>query len=215
MIEGYYIYLHKTQDSGEVFYVGKGTRYKWKGFQRGYELKRRSKFWNSVVCKHGVVVEIVFETCSEKDAFSVEIDLIKKYGRRDIGTGSLVNMTNGGEGMSGHKQRPETIAKKIASMRGRVIPDDVRRKISQSLSGDRNPLYGKPRSDETKRRQSESGKGIRLGGKSPLAKKVVDVITGYTYASTRDAANAIGMNMFTLSHKLSGSRTNNTSLRYA
>src|SRR6185437_16086188 len=37
---------------------------------------------------------------NESPAFSLEISLIKRFGRRDLQTGSLCNMTSGGEGVS-------------------------------------------------------------------------------------------------------------------
>lgn len=215
MIDCHYVYIHKTATTGEVFYVGKGTKFTGKGYARGFEIKRRSKFWESVASKYGVVVEIVSDFDDEVRAFDLERELISIHGRRDIGTGTLVNMTNGGEGMSGHRQSKETIEKKRKSMIGKHTPDHVRKKISDSLSGERHPFYGKSRSEETRRRQSMSGKGIRLGGKSPVAKAVIDTSTGRVFPSTRDAAEFLGIAMCTLSHKLSGIRPNNTSFRYA
>jgi hypothetical protein len=44
----------------------------------------------------------VFETENEQEAFDKEKELIALYGRRDIGTGTLFNKTNGGEGVAGY-----------------------------------------------------------------------------------------------------------------
>lgn len=89
------VYLHITNDTKEVFYVGKGLKH------RPYKLCGRNKFWHNVVRKHGFVVEIVKENITEEQAMLLEQELIRKYGRRNLGTGSLVNLTDGGEGVSG------------------------------------------------------------------------------------------------------------------
>lgn len=47
------------------------------------------------------ICERVFETDNEKEAFDEEIRLIALYGRRDTGSGSLFNRTDGGEGVVG------------------------------------------------------------------------------------------------------------------
>jgi hypothetical protein len=44
---------------------------------------------------------IALYTNDEQEAFDLEISLIKKYGREDLGTGPLFNKTDGGEGSSG------------------------------------------------------------------------------------------------------------------
>jgi hypothetical protein len=43
----------------------------------------------------------VFETAVEAEAFAKEIELIALYGRRNTSTGTLFNLTDGGEGASG------------------------------------------------------------------------------------------------------------------
>lgn len=47
------------------------------------------------------VITIVDEFDDESDAFAFEVELIAKYGRRDLGTGPLCNLTKGGEGGAG------------------------------------------------------------------------------------------------------------------
>lgn len=93
----FYVYIH-TDDAGVVFYVGKG-----KG-KRDCDWKSRSEFWKSYVAKHCKSLpkcKIVARFESEEAAFELEKTLIATYGRRDIGTGTLVNLTDGGEGAAG------------------------------------------------------------------------------------------------------------------
>ena len=93
----YYVYIHKKKTTGEVFYVGKGKNW------RATNKTQRNKFWKRVVRKHGFVVEIVEKNIQEWYAHELEISLIAYYGRRDQGRGTLVNLTDGGEGSEGYK----------------------------------------------------------------------------------------------------------------
>lgn len=86
----YYVYLHKKLN-GEVFYVGKG-----KG-RRAFKNNRRSTLWNYTKDKYGLQIEIYEDNLSESEALSLEMELIKQFGRIDIGTGCLVNFTDGGD----------------------------------------------------------------------------------------------------------------------
>lgn len=103
----FYVYLHRKKTTGEVFYVGKGTRW------RAGNKVQRNIFWKRVVKKHGLIVEIVERNIQEWYALELERDLIAYYGRRDIGTGCLVNLTDGGEGSSGYKHTKNSLFKLI------------------------------------------------------------------------------------------------------
>lgn len=93
----YYVYIHKKKTTGEVFYIGKGKNW------RATNKTQRNKFWKRVVQKHGFVVEIIEKDIQEWYAHELEISLIAYYGRRDQGRGTLVNLTDGGEGSEGYK----------------------------------------------------------------------------------------------------------------
>lgn len=93
----FYVYVHKD-DAGNIFYVGKGSG------RRAYKFRNRSKFWWNYVTKHCKAlpkVEIVNSFNNEEAAFALETSLIQHYGRRDKSLGLLVNLTDGGEGISG------------------------------------------------------------------------------------------------------------------
>lgn len=87
------VYLHINPKTQEVFYVGIGVE------TRAKDFSKRSIFWSNYKNKHGVKVEIIKKGLSSKEAQNIEVELIKKYGRRDLGTGSLVNLSYGGEGI--------------------------------------------------------------------------------------------------------------------
>lgn len=128
----YYVYLHKKQN-GDIFYVGKG-----KG-NRAYKNNRRSDLWNYTRDKHGLIIEIYRDNLSEKDALALEMELIKKLGRVDLGTGNLVNFTDGGDTTNlssisrkkiSDKQKerfskPEERAKLVAMLTGRESPKKI------------------------------------------------------------------------------------------
>ena len=88
------VYRHR-KPCGEVFYIGIGNK------KRPTSKKDRNKFWHHIVKKHGYDVEVIAEGLSWADACELEEFLISIYGRRDLGTGTLVNLTNGGEGAKG------------------------------------------------------------------------------------------------------------------
>lgn len=97
----FYVYKHFRKDTQEVFYVGKGegNRYKSK--------IGRNPYWHNIVKKHGFKWEIVDYFESEELAFRAEAKLIAEIGRKDLGLGPLVNLSDGGEGASGAIRTPE------------------------------------------------------------------------------------------------------------
>jgi hypothetical protein len=81
---------------------------------------------------------------SEGDAFDAERFLISFYGRRDIGTGCLANLTDGGEGTSGIVNSEATREKKRLARLGKpsrtkgmkfTRSDEFRRRVSDSKKG--------------------------------------------------------------------------------
>lgn len=101
----YYIYRHIRSDTNEPFYIGIGTcnpRYKSpnKYYDRAYRRgdRDRSKFWHNVVNKTNFSVEIIFHNTDLKLVKYKETEFILLYGRRDLGTGTLVNQSFGHEG---------------------------------------------------------------------------------------------------------------------
>jgi hypothetical protein len=125
----YYVYTHRKETTGEIFYVGKGSG------NRAWSLKR-SNHWKNINNKHGCLVDIVQDGLQEWAAFELEVDLISLHGRNDLGLGKLINLTNGGDGASGYipsfetrkkigklfigkKQSSEHIEKRASSRRGK------------------------------------------------------------------------------------------------
>lgn len=87
------VYEHRRNDTNEVFYIGIG-----KDSYRIGRKANRNKYWHNIVNKYGYTKNILYKNISWNEAIQKEIELISKYGRKDLGTGCLVNMTRGGEG---------------------------------------------------------------------------------------------------------------------
>ena len=112
----FYVYVYrdprKTKNNQPV-YVGKGTGARdLSHWAKGSHNKPFQDFLAHLKARGlASLPERVFETADECAAFAKEVELIALYGRRDIGTGTLFNRTDGGEGGSGtvrtaeHKQQ--------------------------------------------------------------------------------------------------------------
>ena len=139
----YYTYFHIKNDSGHIFYVGKGKD------NRCNVTSGRSSAWVETVKVHGLKVEIVELFQKEEDALAHETYLIASL--KDLGV-RLVNFTNGGEGTSGFKVREETKLKISSSQKGRKLTPEH---IAAMRAGQK----GKKRSEEARRNMSAAFKG--------------------------------------------------------
>ncbi len=105
----FYTYLHRRNDNGEVFYVGKGSGV------RAWSVQGRSCKWREVVNTYGCSVEIYKDHLLDEESLDLERDLIQHFG----GLNGLVNLTTGGQGTS--------------------VSDEVRQKMSLSHMGKKAP----------------------------------------------------------------------------
>lgn len=160
MIYKYYIYRHIRTDINIPFYVGIGTvgnnpstkRYQYhRAYTYAKKSKSRSRHWCNIYnkCNENIDVDILFETDSWEEAQNKEREFIALYGRIDLGTGTLVNLTDGGEGANGAivpYERRERISK---SMKGMVKSQEQINKIAKALSGRSRPESVKQKLRET------------------------------------------------------------------
>lgn len=164
MQTSFYTYFHTRNDTGAVFYVGKGQD----KTRRAYDM-RRNPHWNNIVAKCGHTVHIGSYWPTEVEAFEHEKFLILCF--KDMGI-PLTNMTDGGEGVSGyvqsieqrthhskvltgHKMSDATRAALSIANTGRVYTKEQREAMSLRMIGRPAHNKGKPMSEEQKSKHSE------------------------------------------------------------
>jgi hypothetical protein len=128
VLDLFYTYIWRDP-AGVPFYVGKGKR------KRAWVTKNRSPAFNEIHSMGGCSVEIADLFMHESQAHAHEMELIELYGRRDNGTGTLVNLTDGGEGSIGWVPSDETRAKIAKAAIGRMPSKEHRAKISEANRG--------------------------------------------------------------------------------
>lgn len=121
----YYVYLHRRDDTNDVFYIGKGSG------QRAKSISGRNDWWRNIYNKCGFTPEIVEKGLSEESAYNLEVELIKFY--RDCGY-KLCNIADGGGGAS-RKQSEETKKKISLKLKGRLTSEETRKKLSIANTG--------------------------------------------------------------------------------
>lgn len=198
----HFVYIHYKADDRTPFYVGKGSarkRDKKQEYLRAYEERPSNTWWTRTVSKHGLLIEIFASCKTDQEAQRLEIELISRFGRRDLGLGPLINRTNGGDGHSGiiaseelrkkrsinsSGPRSEAWCAAIRASRknggnggvvkfGDKLPESWRKSLSESKKGAKNPWFQKP---------------------TPVARKVRNTKTGIVYETIKAAAEAEGIN---------------------
>jgi hypothetical protein len=102
----FYVYVYRDPrptKNNQPVYVGKGTGDRdLSHWSKGSHNKPFQDFISHLKVREFVApCTRVFETEVETEAFAKEVELIALYGRRNTNTGTLFNLTDGGEGASG------------------------------------------------------------------------------------------------------------------
>ena len=150
-----YVYAYLRED-GTPYYIGKGvgTRYKEK---------------HSVTVPTEDRIQFIKTGLTDHEAITLEIELIAKHGRKDLGTGILRNMTDGGEGMLNPSP---SVRKKLSDAKVGKKPNNYMKtyttgpseRKSKAKQGKNNPQYGKQRTEDERAKIS---KGIKEGWSRP------------------------------------------------
>lgn len=130
----YYVYAYLRQKDRTPYYVGKG--HGGRAYNKDHKIKIPTDKSRIVIMENNL---------SEIGAFALERRYIRWYGRKDLKTGILRNLTDGGDGPCGR------------------IPWNKGKKGAQSgslkgKSGKDHPATGCKRSEETRKKMSNASK---------------------------------------------------------
>lgn len=225
MINPYYIYRHVRKDTNEVFYIGKGTNRRGKYiYERMYAKSvGRNNWWKRIVAKCEYFAEVVMEFNCPNKCVEKEKELIVLYGRRDMKAGTLVNLTDGGDGSWGLKISEATRKKRSQNAKGPRSQKWINAIRASRKNGGNSGVVklGDKLPSAWCKNISEGQKGPnnymrgRTGREHPNSRLVLNQATGAVYDSVTLAAAAYGYKLKTLYNWLSGHRINPTSLRFA
>jgi hypothetical protein len=203
-----HIYRHIRLDKNEPFYVGIGLDDIPK---RAYETKkRRSQWWNNIVNKYGYSVDILFENVTIDFAKEKEKEFISLYGRIDLGTGTLCNQTNGGDGINGWKANAENKINmsKAAKIRGTSMlnnPEVIAKRANSNRGKKRTPEQcerlaawqrGVSKSKEfidNMRKRMLSPESVEKSRNQINCKKVLCLNNNIIYRSCAEASRQLGI----------------------
>ena len=138
----FYTYAYLRKD-GTPYYVGKG---------QGNRAFQRAGRKGASTPKDESRIIFLKTGLTEEEAFKHEKYLIAVLGRKDLGTGVLRNLTDGGEGLS--NPSPETRRKKSEIARKRVQSKETREKVSRAHTG-------RVHTKESRQNMSNAQKGLK------------------------------------------------------
>ena len=156
----YYTYAYLRKDK-TPYYIGKG---------RGKRIYSKNRLINPPKDKSLII--FLKKNLTEAEAFKHEIYMIAIFGRKDLGTGVLRNLTDGGDGASGAVRSEETRKKLSVIKSGEKNPQFGR-------TGKNSPNYGIHRTKAQKKANSERMLGEKnpnygkTGALSPLSKAII------------------------------------------
>lgn len=222
----YYLYCHIRIDNNETFYIGVGTKKNHKNYKeqyaRAYLKANRNPFWLNITNKTKYDIKILLESNDYDFILNKEKEYILLYGRRDLGNGTLVNLTDGGEGVIGklHPHSDETKQKISQALKGKPKSEEHKQKLSL-IKQQNKPNFWKNKtfSKEHKQKLSESNKGKSRKGagrksdlpfKNPYKKNYRVLVEGqesFYYLDKKSLYKLLNISYRTLDKILRGEKT--------
>jgi len=212
------VYQHIRPDKNEIFYVGIG-----KTIKRAYTTKGRNKLWQAIVKRNpDYIINIIYDNLTWEEACKIEVELIERIGRINTGTGTLCNLTDGGEGVLGVVQSTYTRLKRSLSLSGENNPNFGKPLPEWHKEINRNVQLGKKHSKEriekmkkaiTGQKRQFSEEGMQKL-KNVVSKQVIDTKTNKIFKNIKEAALYLNMKRTTLNAMLAGQSRNKTNIVY-
>jgi len=236
----YYVYAYLRENSsvngpaGSPYYIGKGKRNR--AYQDHFDCAANKPKNKNFILK-------IFDHCSNDEAKFLETGLIKIFGRIDLKTGCLRNLTHGGDGSSGYKHTAATKTKLRKNAISRQYSIKTRQLMSGAHKGSKNHNFQKcipeelirkrvetrrknnnyEASDKTKFRISQSLMGSKnpmfgtikpKGSESPYAKAIKCTETNQIFGSITDAGKILEIPRSDISNVLTGHQKSTKGLHF-
>jgi hypothetical protein len=174
----YYVYQYLRTDL-TPYYIGKGKNNR-------LSVKHRCK---KPIDKN--LIQIVANSLTESEAHLLERKLIAHYGRKDLCTGILRNLTSGGEGTSGYTHKEATKKKISKSLQGRPGSNHkgnlgythTKEAIAKISQASKTRVYSK----ETCEKHSKAMKGKNTAPKSEEHKRKIAEACRKAYYANKKA----------------------------
>lgn len=184
------IYIHKLKVDGRVYVGQTSSSMEERAGSNGYRYKHCPKFWHAIQKYGWESFEhiLIKDGLTLDEANQLEDELILKYNSIENG----FNINRGG--------------------RNHFWTDEQRKIMSERNMGEKNPNYGKPRSEETKKKIGAANAVAQLGKhhseetKKKMSKShrkqepILCVETGNIYNDAVEAAESIGKKASAANH---------------